>query len=361
LHRLREYLQGRAQSDAQTRPDIGDNRLKLIKTEDAVGLVLCHDMTQIAPGKSKETRFRRGYVIKPEDIPVLLDMGRERIYVWEEQDMQISGMLHEEEGAQRLRLICQGANLRAAPVREGKIELFAEIPGLLKIKPEKITALNSVGDIAIMTARGHRGLAQGEKAAALKIIPLSIDEEKINRAEVICGDEKPINIIPYKQKKAGLVITGNEVFQDRIPETGSSIIIKKLEAFPAECAETALVEDDHIKITAVIMSMLEKGLDLIICTGGMSVDPDDKTPLAIKNTGARIVSYGIPLMPGTMLMLAYYERPGNNSHAPVPIIGAPAGVFYEHTTALDVLLPRLMADDLISREELASLGEGGLL
>ena len=327
--------------------------MKLVKTIDAAGFILCHDMTRIIPGKSKETRFRKGHIIGAEDIPVLLDMGKEQIYIWEKEP----GKLHEEEGAEKLRVLCQGTNIAANPVREGKIELTAEIPGLLKINSKKIIELNSIGDIAIMTLRGNRSVAQGEKIAALKIIPLLIDEEKLNRAEKICGGEKTINIIPYKQKKIGLIITGNEVFLRRVPETGSAIIKKKIEVFPAECVEIILVEDDHAKITAAIQSMIERGLDMIICTGGMSVDPDDKTPLAIKNSGARVVSYGVPLMPGTMLMLAYHEKSGA---PPVPVIGAPACVFYEHTTALDVLLPRLMADDMITREELALLGEGGI-
>jgi hypothetical protein len=326
--------------------------MKLIKTSEAEGHILCHDMTRVVPGQSKETRFRKGQVIQAADIPVLLDMGKEQIYVWEKQP----GMLHEEEGAERLRLLCQGANIRANPAREGKIELFAEKAGLLKINPEKLVALNSIGDIAVITQWGNRGIDEGKKIAALKIIPLLVDEKKLDRAASICGDEKIINVIPYKPKKAGLIITGNEVYHKRIPETGSAVIRKKIGAFPAECAETAILEDKHEEISARITAMIEQGLDLIICTGGMSVDPDDKTPLAIKNTGARVVTYGVPLMPGTMLMLAYYEKNGVS----IPVIGAPACVFYEHITALDILLPRLMADDPVSREELARLGEGGL-
>jgi hypothetical protein len=327
--------------------------MNLIKTIDARGCILCHDMTEVIPGISKTTRFRKGHIIQAEDIPVLLDMGKEQIYVWEQQP----GTLHEEEGASRLRAVCQGTNTRAAPVREGKVELFAECAGLLKINSEKLIALNNIGDIAVITQRGNLGLGADEKIAALKIIPLLIDEEKLNRAAAICGNEKLINVIPFNHKKAGLVITGSEVYHRRIPDTGSNIVRKKIESFPAECVETVVVDDDHEKITAQILDMIEQGLNLVFCTGGMSVDPDDKTPLAIKNTGARHVSYGVPIMPGTMLMLAYYEKDGKT----VPIVGVPACVFYEHLTALDTLLPRLMADDLISRKELALLGEGGLL
>jgi molybdopterin biosynthesis enzyme len=326
--------------------------MKLINTTEAQGAILCHDMTQVVPGASKETRFRKGHVIQAEDIPVLLDMGKESIYVWEPQP----GMLHEEEGAEQLRRLCQGGNIRAAPVREGKIELFAECPGLLKIDSEKLAALNRLDGIAAITRRGNRGVAAGEKIAALKIIPLLIEAAQLARAAGICGNETIINIIPYRRKKAGLIVTGSEVYRRRIPDTGSGIVREKIEAFPAEVAETAALDDDPEQITARILAMIGRGMDMVVCTGGMSVDPDDRTPLAIRNTGARIVSYGVPLMPGTMLMLAYYETDGRR----IPVIGAPACVFYEHVTALDALLPRLMADDPILREELALLGEGGL-
>ena len=326
--------------------------MRLINTTDAAGHILCHDLTEVIPGKSKGTRFRRGQVVTAEDIPVLLDMGKEQLYVWEIKP----GLLHEEEGAEKLCQLCRGAHIRAAPVREAKIELFAEIPGLLKIDSEKILALNSIDGLALVTLGGNRGVKEGEKIAAVKIIPLLIEEEKLIRASKICGEEKPINIIPYKHKKAALLITGNELFKKRISDTGSEILIKKIEAFGAECVEKTILPDDSGEIASAIVAMIEKGIELVIATGGMSVDPDDKTPQAIEKTGARIISHGVPFLPGVMLLLSYYEKDGLS----IPVIGAPACVFYEHTTALDILLPRLMADDPVSREDLARLGEGGL-
>jgi molybdopterin biosynthesis enzyme len=326
--------------------------MQLIKTEEARGRILFHDMTQIIPGEYKGTRFRRGHVIGDEDISVLLDMGKEHIAVMEKAE----GILHEEEGAENLRLLCQGENLRAAPVREGKIELFAARTGHFKVNSQKLTLLNGIDGLAAITARGNTGVSAGEKIAALKIIPLLIEKAKLERAAEVCGAEKILNIIPYTPKKAGLIITGSEVFSGRIPDSGSAVIQKKLTAFPAECAETILLPDSHEEITAAILGMIGRGLDLIICTGGMSVDPDDKTPLAIRNTGSRVVSYGVPLNPGTMLMLAYYEGAGK----PVPVLGLPACVFHDPFTAFDYFLPRLMADDPIDRRELAPLGEGGL-
>lgn len=327
--------------------------MKLIKTTEAEGHLLCHDMTEIVPGVSKTTRFRKGHILKAEDIPVLLGMGKEQLYVWEKQP----GKLHEEEGAEKLCLLCRGENVRAAPVREGKIELFAEKRGLLKINSEKLSALNSIDGLALITLKGNQDLKEGEKIAAVKIIPLLVEEEKLRRAAEICGGEKIIKIIPYKEKKAGLIITGNEIFNGRIPDTGSEILKKKMKSFPLEFIETAVLPDESKTVTAKILDMIEKGIELVICTGGMSVDPDDKTPAAIRETGARIVCQGVPFAPGVMLMLSYYGKGGLS----VPVIGAPACVFYEHTTALDILLPRLMADDPVSREEIALLGEGGLL
>jgi hypothetical protein len=326
--------------------------MELIKTEEALGQVLCHDMTQIIPGVFKGPRFKKGHVIKAEDIPVLLDMGKERIYVWKKTE----GQLHEEEGAELLRDLCQGANVRAGKVSEGKIDLFASGQGLLKIKSKKLAALNSIDGLAVITLRGNQGVKEGDKIASVKIIPLLIAQEKLDQAGEICGDEKILHILPYHPKKAGLIVTGNEIAHGRIPNAAPEVMQKKLAPFGAECARAVILEDNPQEITAHIVSMIDSGLDLILCTGGMSVDPDDKTPLGIKNTGARIVSYGIPLQPGTMMLLAYYQKGGKN----IPLLGLPACVLHNGITALDILLPRLMADDPISREDLALLGEGGL-
>jgi molybdopterin biosynthesis enzyme len=327
--------------------------MKLVKTEDAVGQVTAHDMTQVIPGVFKGPRFKRGHIIKPEDIPVLLDMGKEQIYVWEKQ----TSMLHEEEGAELLSELVRGANIRAGKVFEGKVELLAECDGLLKIKSEKLFQVNSIGGLAAVTRRSHIGVKKGERVGAAKIIPLLIEKEKLNHAAEICGDEKILSVIPYTQKKAGIIVTGNEVYSGRIPDAAVPVIGKKIEDLSGICAETIILDDNHEKITEAILAMIDHGMDLIVCSGGMSVDPDDKTPLAIKNSGARIVSYGIPVMPGVMLLLGYIERKGAN---PIPVVGTPACVLHDRITAFDILLPRIMADDMITREELTRLAEGGL-
>jgi molybdenum cofactor synthesis domain-containing protein len=326
--------------------------VKLVKTTEAAGKILCHDMTRIVPGEVKETRFRKGRIIQEEDIPVLLEMGKDELYIWEAQP----GMVHEEDGALFLEGLAAGEHIRAEAPREGKVELFAEKRGLLKIDAKKLVSLNSLGGIAVITRRGNRAVEEGDKLAALKIIPLLIEEAKLKEAAALCGSEKILKVLPFSRKKAGIIVTGNELYHKRIPDRGSGIIAGKIESYGGETGMKTILDDNPEKITAEILRMIDKGMDMVICTGGMSVDPDDKTPLAIKNSGARIVSYGVPLMPGTMLLLSYFERQG----AAIPVIGAPACVFYEKITALDFILPRIMAGDLISREDLALLGEGGL-
>jgi molybdopterin biosynthesis enzyme len=326
--------------------------MKLIKVQDAVGQALCHDMTQIIPGVFKGPRFKKGHVVTEEDIPVLLDMGKEQIYVWE----QLPGMVHEEEGTEVLRVLCQGINIRAGQVSEGKIELFASCGGLLKIDSARLAALNGIDGLMAAALRGNRGVQEGDKVAAVKIIPLFIEQEKLDLARRVCGDGPIVRVLPYRLRKAGLVVTGNEVAQGRVPNAAPEVIRQKLEPFSAECAAAVTLEDRPEEITAHILAMIRKGIDVIFCTGGMSVDPDDRTPLGIKNTGARITAYGVPLLPGAMTLLAYYPHDGKQ----VPILGLPACVLYSKITALDILLPRIMAEDPISREDLALLGEGGL-
>ncbi|GHU28898.1 molybdopterin-binding protein [Spirochaetia bacterium] len=327
--------------------------MKLVKTIESIGQIVAHDMTQIIPGTYKGPRFRRGHVIMAEDIPILLDMGKEQIYIWEKPE----GMLHEEEGATQLSNLVQGDNIRPGKVFEGKIELFAECNGLLKVKSDTLYRVNSIEGIAVITRRGNIGVIKDDRVASAKIIPLLIEKEKLREAASICGEERLLSVIPYVPKKIGIIVTGTEVYSGRIPDAAVPTITTKIEALSGVCTETIILDDDHERITSAILAMFDRGIDLIVCSGGMSVDPDDKTPLAIRNTGARIVSYGVPIMPGVMLLLAYIERKGAQ---PVPIVGLPACVLHDRITAFDVLLPRLMADDPITREELVRHAEGGL-
>ena len=334
--------------------------MKLIRTTEAEGAVLCHDITQIIKGVTKDARFRKGHVVTKEDIPVLLSLGKDQLYVWEKAE----GMLHEDEAAEILCAMCRGEHMDRSTPKEGKIELTAACSGLFKIKNEALKAVNSMGQMMIASRHGNVPVKAGDKLAGTRIIPLVIEEEKMEAAKKaameITGGSPIFELVPFRKKKAAIVTTGNEVYYGRIEDTFSPVIREKLAEYDAEVMGHEIWNDDDKKVTEAILRMIEKGADMVICTGGMSVDPDDKTPLAIKNTGARIVSYGAPVLPGAMFLLAYYTAGEGESARVVPIMGLPGCVMYSKRTIFDLLLPRIMADDEVTAEELASLGQGGL-
>ena len=330
--------------------------MKLIRTVDAEGAVLCHDITQIIKGVTKDAVFRKGHVVTKEDIPVLLSVGKDQLYVWEKEE----GMLHENDAAEILCDMCKGGNMERTQAKEGKIELKAACDGLLKVNNEALKTVNGLGQMMIATRHGNFPVKQGDKLAGTRIIPLVIEEEKMEAAREaaakVTGGKPILELKPFVHKKVGIVTTGNEVFYGRIQDTFTPVIEEKLSEFDAEVIDHVTWNDDDQKVTASILEMIEKGADVVVCTGGMSVDPDDKTPLAIKNTGARIVSYGAPVLPGAMFLLAYYEA-GDRT---VAVMGLPGCVMYAKRTIFDLVLPRVMADDPVTPEDLAALGQGGL-
>lgn len=326
--------------------------MKCVKTQDAVGHVLCHDITQIIKDVKKGTAFRKGHIVTEEDIPVLLSLGKDNLYIWEKTE----GILHENEAAEYLRDICMNENMIQSEVKEGKIELIAEIDGLLKIDVDKLRAVNSLGEMMIATRHTNTTVKKGDKLVGTRIIPLLIEQEKMEKAKEVAGDRPILSLIPFKKKKVGIVTTGNEVFYGRIKDTFGPVVAEKVKEFGADVIGQTIVNDDMEKITKAVEEFIEQGADMVLCTGGMSVDPDDKTPGAIKNTGARIVSYGAPVLPGAMMLLAYYKK----DEKEIPIVGLPGCVMYSKRTVFDLVLPRLMADDMVTRDDLAGLGLGGL-
>ena len=323
--------------------------MQLVKTEDAVGMVLCHDITQIIKGVTKDAVFRKGHIIQPEDIPVLLSVGKDNIYVWENDD----SMLHEDEAAEILRDMCMNDGMSASKPKEGKIELTAERDGLFLVDRERLRAVNSFGRMMIATRPGGVAVKAGDKLCGTRIIPLVIEKEAMAQAKAVAGDTPLLRLAEIKPKRFGLVTTGNEVYYGRIEDTFTPVIVEKLAQFGCEMAAHEVSNDDHEKITGIINKMLADGVDMVLCTGGMSVDPDDKTPLAIKNTGATIVSYGAPVLPGAMFLLAY-TADGR------PICGLPGCVMYAKRTIFDIVLPYLLADEPVTADMLAGLGNGGL-
>lgn len=325
--------------------------MKLIRTEDAVGSVLCHDLTQIIKGVTKDAVFRKGHIVQPKDIPVLLSIGKEHLYVWEADE----SMLHENDAARILVDLCKSEGMSESAVKEGKIDLAAAVDGLFKVDSKRLQLVNSFGQMMIATRHGNTPVQKGDKLCGTRIIPLVIEKEKMQRVQELCGAEPLLKLLPYKIKRAAVLATGSEVFHGRIKDTFTPVIEAKLAEFGVEVIHKEILDDAPEQITAAIKKAIEeKGAELVLCTGGMSVDPDDQTPLAIKNTGARIVSYGAPVLPGAMFLLAYYGE------AQVPVLGLPGCVMYAKRTIFDLALPRVLARDLITAEELAALGEGGL-
>lgn len=322
--------------------------MKLMKTEQAVGQVLCHDITRIIRGVSKGPVFRKGHIIEEKDIPVLLSVGKEHVYIWENDET----MFHENEAAEILRDICKGSNMHSGEVKEGKIELIADCDGLFTVDTAHLTAVNACGEMMIATRHGGFTVHQGDKLAGMRIIPLVIKKEKMARAKEAAGSTPLLQVVPFKLKKAGVITTGNEVFQGRIADTFTPVIEEKLREFGIIVGTHVTLADDPAAITAAIQTMMAQGLDMVLCTGGMSVDPDDLTPAAIRNTGASVVTYGAPVLPGAMFLLAYMKD-GR------PVVGLPGCVMYAKRTIFDLVLPSLAAGIPVTAQQLVNYGEGG--
>ena len=323
--------------------------MKLIRTEDAVGQVLCHDLTQIIKGVSKGPRFRKGHIVAEEDIPVLLSMGKDQLYVWEKDDT----VYHENEAAEILCQVSMGENMTPSEVKEGKIELTAACDGLFTVDVERLDAVNEIDQIMIATRHTNTPVKKGDKLLGTRVIPLVIKKEKMELVRKTAGEKPLCRLLPYRMKKAGIVTTGNEVFYGRIQDTFTPVVKNKLEQYGIQAEDHLTVGDEKEKITAAIRELKARGCELIIATGGMSVDPDDQTPGAIKESGAEVVTYGAPVLPGAMFCLAYFSDG-------TPVMGLPGCVMYAKTTIFDLVLPRIAAGVRISRKDITRLGNGGL-
>ena len=306
--------------------------MKLIKTEDAVGHVLCHDMTQIIKDQYKDARFRKGHVVTEEDIPVLLSMGKEHLYVWE----MTPDMVHENDAAERMAALCGKVNMNWSEVKEGKIELTAACDGLFRVNSEKLIAVNSVEDVMIATRKGNTAVRKGDKLAGTRVIPLIIPEEKLQAAEAAAGDTPLLELLPYTKKIAAIIATGGEVKKGLIQDTFTPVVKDKLAAYGIETLAVTYSGDGVENVADAIAEARKTGADIILCTGGMSVDPDDNTPGGIKASGARIVTYGAPVLPGAMFLLGYYEDG-------TVVMGLPGCVMYAGATIFDLALPRIAA------------------
>ncbi len=322
--------------------------MQMIKVEDAVGSVLCHDITRIVPGEAKGPAFKKGHIVSAQDIPELLKLGKEHLYVWELR----KGFVHENDAGLRIARALQGQGLSLTEPSEGKVKLVAETDGLCVIDEDRLLRINMLEEIAAATISNARPVKKGTVVAGVRVIPLVIAEEKLAQAEALAPAGGVIAIKPFRSYKVGVITTGSEVYHGRIEDKFGPVVREKVEAFGCRVIEHIIVPDDVERISGAIRKLLASGAEMILTTGGMSVDPDDVTPTAIRAAGADIVTYGAPVLPGAMLMVAYMGQ--------VPILGLPGCVMYHKTTVFDLVLTQVLTGETVTRAMIAKLGMGGL-
>lgn len=322
---------------------------KTVAVEEAVGMVLPHDITEIIQDTFKGRAFKKGHIIEKKDIDHLKRLGKERIYVLELGPEEI----HENEAADKLAaaLMGEGVSRSAEPV-EGKINFTAAVDGLLKISEEALYHFNLLGEVMCATLQNNTPVKKGEAVAGTRLIPLVSSRSLVEKAVAIARDAAPVIAVkPLRRARAGLVITGNEVFHGRIEDRFEAVLRAKLTALDSEVIKVVFAPDDINLISTAIHDCLAAGADLIVTSGGMSVDPDDVTRLGIGEAGAVDVVYGSPVLPGAMFLSG---RIGE-----VPVLGLPACGMFHKITVFDLILPRVLTGEPIGREEFARLGHGG--
>lgn len=324
-------------------------KLQTIKVEDAVGKVISHDITKIVRGEFKGASFKKGHVIREEDIPELLKLGKENVFVLDLEP----GDIHEDEAGIRLGTAVAGPGVTWSGPRESRVNLFADCHGLLKINVPALEAINELPDVILSTLPNNSVVNKGDLLAGTKVIPLVVPEETVAGAEAVCREAGwVIKVVPFQKVKMGVIITGNEVYKKRIRDGFGPVISEKAESFGSTVMRLEYAPDDAGTIAGIITGMAAEGAGIIFVTGGMSVDPDDVTPMAIRLSGAEVEKYGAPALPGAMFMLAYLGE--------VPVLGVPAcGMFFK-ITVLDLVLPRLLAGERVIRKDIVSLAHGGL-
>ncbi len=323
--------------------------MKKVKVENAVGMILAHDLTRIIPGKFKGPGFRKGHVVRQEDIAELLKIGKQHLYVLEYPENH----LHEDEAALRIAPAISGPGLQWTDPVEGKSNIVSKVNGLLKIDVACLTRINKLGNLIVSTLKTNTPVSKGQTVAATRIIPLTIVKKKIEKLENLAAKGQPvIRVLAYRRMKVGAVVTGTELYNGLIANEFDKYLGRKISDYGSQVVETILAPDDPAKIANAVSQLKELGCELILATGGLSVDPDDVTPQGIKRSGAKIVAYGSPILPGAMFLYARLED--------VPILGLPACVYYHKTTVFDLILPRMLAGDTLTRTEIAEMGHGGL-
>lgn len=319
-----------------------------LPVEEAVGMILCHDVTRIVPGESKGPAFRKGHVVRPEDIPLLLDIGKRSLYT-----LDLSAdELHENDAALRIASAAVGTGLTLTAPVEGKVNLLADFYGLLSIDVAVLNRINGIEDVIFSTLHSGQPVRRHQPVAGTRIIPLVTEEKKIEAAEAICRSGFPVvEVRPFASLSVGIVTTGSEVYYGRIEDRFGPVIQVKFAELGSRVLRQEFVSDDIDMTVRAIHGLIEDGAQMVAVTGGMSVDPDDQTPAAIRAAGAEVVAYGAPVLPGAMFMLA--------TIGDVPIVGLPGCVMYYRASIFDLVVPRLLAGEAVTSEDIAAMGHGG--
>lgn len=332
--------------------------LQEVRTEEAIGLALAHDITQIVPGVSKGVLFRRGHVIRPEDVPELLKCGKEHVYI-----LQVGpGEVHEEDAAIRLSRAIAGGGCDFSEPAEGKVNLLARHDGLLVVEIGTVHRLNDIEYVVVSTRPDRAMVRQGDVVAATRVVPLVVPEATVAAAEaaaVAAAGRRVVQVLPFRRMRVGIVSTGGEVYKGRVPDAFGPVLKTKLEAFGAEITGQVFTPDEMDETATAVCRFAAEGADLILVTGGMSVDPDDRTPGAIRRAGARVVTHGTPVLPGSMFLFGYLPAPAGGGE--IPVMGLPGAVIHERVTVFDLILPRVLAGERLERADFTRLGVGGLL
>ncbi|MDO5142770.1 MAG: molybdopterin-binding protein [Eubacteriales bacterium] len=319
--------------------------MKTVSTQAAVGMPLAHDLTQIIPGQYKGARFKKGHIVTEEDVPVLLSMGKEHLYVLELGADDV----HEDEAGQRIAQAAAGENIRLRAKGEGKVELLAACKGVLRVDRDKLLTLIEDDAVMFATIHGDQVVEEGQLLAGTRVIPLYVPEQTVQRAEH-CQDV--IRVEPMRHAHVGIVTTGSEIYHGRIEDKFGEILRRKFAALDCEVIGQIVSDDDEQMIADSIHRMIEQGADMIAVTGGMSVDPDDRTPAGIRRAGVEIVTYGAPVLPGAMFLLGYWNE--------VPVVGLPGCVMYHNASVFELVVPRLLAGERMDRQAIKRFAEGGL-
>ncbi|MGI5879036.1 MAG: molybdopterin-binding protein [Syntrophomonadaceae bacterium] len=323
--------------------------MRKVPVGEAIGLPLGHDITAIVPGKKKYRAFQRGHVITVDDVDKLRSLGKENIYIWDETEQ----LIHEDEGALRLANTAAGTGVVITEPSQGRVNLKAEFDGLLKVQVSQLQSVNNIQDVIFSTLHNNQEVSKGQMIAGTRVVPLAIEATLLEEAENLAANPIPLIMVkPYKPLWVGVVTTGSEVNSGRIKDGFGDIMREKINAFGGRWMGQTIVPDDSELITHEIKNFIAQGAELILVTGGMSVDADDVTPNAIRNSGAQLVFYGAPVLPGSQFMMAYMGH--------VAICGVPGGALFNRITTLDLIMPRVFAGETISRADIAALGHGGL-